>query len=27
MDPMLGYQPVSEWNSIPSQPKFIEIQR
>jgi hypothetical protein len=27
MDPMLGYQPVSEWNSIPSQPKFIETQR
>jgi len=27
MDPMLGYQPVSEWNSIPSQPKFIETPR
>jgi hypothetical protein len=27
MDPMLGYQPVSEWNSVPSQPKFIETPR
>jgi len=27
MDPMLGYQPISAWNSIPSQPKFIETQR
>jgi hypothetical protein len=27
MDPMLGYQPVSEWNNIPSQPKFIETPR
>ena len=27
MDPLLGYQPISEWNNIPSQPKFIETPR
>jgi hypothetical protein len=27
VDPMLGYQPVSEWNIIPPQPKLIETQR
>ena len=27
IDPMLGYQPVSAWNTIPPQPKLIETQR
>jgi len=27
VDPMLGYQPVSAWNTIPPQPKLIETQR
>ena len=27
MDPLLGNQPVSEWNSISSQPQFIETPR